>query len=559
MTIMKIIRTIHRTSPGIVVFLFLALDIYPVSWAIENSPVLDNIMTSEPSSITPVEKGFEGRISLDLRGIDVEDALKYIALKAGLNIVVRTSAAGKITLTVKDVPLRDAFDLILRSTDLAYDKSGNIYNIMTDAEYQKLYGKSFSDRRVVKTFRLEYAIPEQAFNFIDALKSDIGRVVVDQESGTVVVLDTEESIKEIEKAVSALEKRSSVKVFNLQYANAADVEKYLNDQLSSKNLGTVISDERNNQVVVYTLPGKMEEIEGIIAALDKKSKQVFINAQIMKITVTDDLATGVEWNLIFSELSKYLDRMMGRDGLLTLGATLPLGGTFPIVGASQALGSMTLAGVDSTGYSTTLEFLKTIGETKILSNPRLAVLNNQEARIHVGRREVYVTTTTTTGSQTQTTAEEATFLDVGIQLAVTPTINDDGYITMKIKPEISSVVDVYTTPSNNEIPIVDTSMAESTVIVKDGSTIIIGGLRRNDKSTSHQGIPYLMDIPFIGEAFKGRNDNVESTELLIMITPTIVSGDNLFTGDRKMDESERGFKQYRDYTDFKLEDPERAE
>ncbi|MBU1083967.1 MAG: hypothetical protein KKG84_02625, partial [Candidatus Omnitrophica bacterium] len=411
----------------------------------------------------------------------------------------------------------------------------------------------------VKTFRLEYAIPEQAFNFIDALKSDIGRVVVDQESGTVVVLDTEESIKEIEKAVSALEKRSSVKVFNLQYANAADVEKYLNDQLSSKNLGTVISDERNNQVVVYTLPGKMEEIEGIIAALDKKSKQVFINAQIMKITVTDDLATGVEWNLIFSELSKYLDRMMGRDGLLTLGATLPLGGTFPIVGASQALGSMTLAGVDSTGYSTTLEFLKTIGETKILSNPRLAVLNNQEARIHVGRREVYVTTTTTTGSQTQTTAEEATFLDVGIQLAVTPTINDDGYITMKIKPEISSVVDVYTTPSNNEIPIVDTSMAESTVIVKDGSTIIIGGLRRNDKSTSHQGIPYLMDIPFIGEAFKGRNDNVESTELLIMITPTIVSGDNLFTGDRKMDESERGFKQYRDYTDFKLEDPERAE
>ena len=183
----------------------------------------------------------------------------------------------------------------------------------------------------------------------------------------------------------------------------------------------------------------------------------------------------------------------------------------------------------------------------------LAVLNNEEARIHVGRREVYVTTTTTTGQSTQTTAEEVTFIDVGIQLAVTPTINDDGYITMKIKPEISSVVDEYTTPTNNVIPIIDTSMAESTVVVRNASTIIIGGLRRNDKTTSHQGIPFLMDIPVIGEAFKGRNDDLESTELLILITPVISGGDDLITGDKHMDDEHMGFMQYRDYDNLDAE------
>ena len=132
-----------------------------------------------------------------------------------------------------------------------------------------------------------------------------------------------------------------------------------------------------------------------------------------------------------------------------------------------------------------------------------------------------VTTTTTTGQTTQTTAEEVTFIDVGIQLAVTPIINDKGYITMKIKPEISSVVDSYTTPTGNIIPIIDTSTAETTVVVKDGSTIIIGGLRREDKTTTHQGIPFLCDVPLIGELFKSRNDDLESTELLILITPTM--------------------------------------
>ncbi len=461
--------------------------------------------------------------------------------------MVSKAVVGKVTLVVRDVPIRDAFDIILRSSDLAYTKTGPIYYIMADAEYKKLYGKSFSDIRIVKTYRLAYAVPEQVFNFIDALKSDIGRVVVDQESGTVVVLDTAESIKEIDKAVISLERKGTSKVFSLKYAKALDIQKYLQDELTAKKLGTVTADERSNQVVVYTLPGKMLEVETMIEAFDKKTPQVFINAQIIKITVTDDLDTGIQWQVIFSDLSKYLMRMMNRGGVFNLA------GSFPLASTITDFGTLTIGSVTDDGYTYTMNFIKALGQTKILSNPRLSVLNNEEARIHVGRREVYVTTTTTTGQTTQTTAEEVTFIDVGIQLAVTPTINDDGYITMKIQPEISSVVDSYTTPSGNVIPIVDTSLAESTVVVKDGSTIIIGGLRRNDKTETHQGVPYLMDIPVVGEIFKQRDDMVETTELLIMITPTITKGDRLVTGDKHMDTADLGFGTDRDYEKIEYE------
>ena len=215
--------------------------------------------------------------------------------------------------------------------------------------------------------------------------------------------------------------------------------------------------------------------------------------------------------------------------------------------------------VDRThSFEVLLKFLKTLGETRLLSNPKLAVINNQEARIHIGRKEAYVTTTTTTGQTTTTTAEDVTFVDVGIQLSVTPTINDDGYISLQIKPEISSVVDVLTTPSGNEIPIIDTSLAETTVLVKDSSTIIIGGLRREEETENSEGLPIFSQIPVLGNLFTSKKKTRERSELLVMITPRIVSGDILTnTGDIEM--AQPNTKSYREYNSFDVAEPEPAE
>ena len=144
----------------------------------------------------------------------------------------------------------------------------------------------------------------------------------------------------------------------------------------------------------------------------------------------------------------------------------------------------------------------------------------------VGSTLPYVTTTTTTpASGPTTTAESVNFIDVGVKLFVTPTIHTDDFITMKIKPEVSSVTSSLTSSNNNKIPIVETSEAETVVTVKDGVTIVIGGLIKDEKLSTVRKIPILGDLPLVGLAFRNQEQSMKKTELVIFLTPKIMTGD----------------------------------
>lgn len=526
----------------------------------------------KPAEASLIPGGMEGKISLDLRSIDIVDALKFLTVKAGLNIISTKNVAGRVTLTVDNVSVKDVFDIMLRSNGLAFIKVGDIYNVMTEDEYKAIYGKKFSDVRQVKTFRLQYAIPDQAFSMLDVLKSDVGRVVVDPDSGTVLLMDTPDNIKRIEGALSTLEQKNMVRIFDLKYAKAKEVEEQLRSQLDSKKVGSIKADDRSNQVTVQTLPERMAAIERLIRSMDKKTKEVLIDARIIKIQLDNTLASGIDWEGLFNESSQLFGTMylgsypfsvvqaatvaaQSRNSFLNanggnIGAGLPFSGNTATVNASQPVhpGQINVGVINKVkDFNAVVKYLQTIGNTRVLANPKLAVINNQEAKIHIGQRQAYVTTTTTTGTATSSVSEEVTFIDVGIQLAVTPAINDDGYVTMKIKPEISSVVSTLTTPSGNKIPIIDTSTAETTVLVKDGSTIIIGGLRKEEKDENSNGIPILSKIPIIGKIFQSGTNEKIRTELLVMLTPHIVTGDTLVTGN----EREFGVKPGKEYQSYK--------
>lgn len=509
----------------------------------------------EPEEVKPRVVNMSQLITLDLRNMDVNDALTYLSLRSGANIVASKTVTGRVTLQLKDVSIQDVFDITLLTNNLAYEKRGSIYYIMTGKEYEARYGRSFSDIRQVKMFQLRYAIPEKAFDLLDTLKSSIGRILVDQESGTVLIVDTQQKIDEMEVALAILEKKNDVIVFDLQYAVAQDVEERLRTQLDDKNLGSVWSDERSNQVIVHALPDRMDDVRDIIAALDKKTREVLIDTKIIKIKLSDTVATGFEWEGMFQDLVgggfigshplEPVERL--NQTQIDDFTTIQPEDSNPSAGSKKTFMEEVFFGTVSKNHAfeTIFKFLATLGETRLLSNPKLAVINNQEARIHVGRKEAYITTTTTSGQTTTTTAEDVTFVDVGIQLSVTPTINADGVIIMKIKPEVSSVVDVLITPSGNQIPIIDTSLAETTVMVDNHATIIIGGLRREQETTTAKRIPFLGDIPLLGNFFKSQTKGTERSELLVMITPHIIDGSMVTTGD--VDPGEEGTKTFKDY------------
>ena len=145
-------------------------------------------------------------------------------------------------------------------------------------------------------------------------------------------------------------------------------------------------------------------------------------------------------------------------------------------------------------------------------------------------------------------------MDVGIKLSLKPIINDDGYVTIDVKPEISSVISSITSSSGNVIPIIDTSTAQTTVIAKDGSTIILGGLGREEKTETTEQVPILGSIPLLGYFFRSKTQRTERSELLILLTPVIFEGDRLVTAQDKENEL-FGVKKLKKFDAYKDEFP----
>jgi len=560
------------------IIIFLAVAVFLFSFTIMARAEEETAQAEEvPLIKLSPEELWNQPVTLDLRDMDVIEALKYLAAKGDLNIISSKNVSGRVSLSLKDIPLKDIFDLMLRTNGLAYVKQGEVYNVMTEAEYKALYGKNFYDIRQVKMLRLKYAIPEQAFAMLDALKSEIGRVLVDAESGNVLIMETPGKIAEMEASLEEFEKQNVVEVFTLMYSKAKEVEEILKTRLDVKKVGSITSDERNNQVIVQTLADRMEEIRRLIASLDAPTKQVVIDTKIIKVALSDQLDNSAEWEGILGLAKENGLTYLGSTPFSTIQAATAtwqsrnsfyhsIGddvGAFPFSGTTSSTSS-SMPGVlgeamhigsfnSKMDYDAFFKLLNTMGTTRVLSNAKIVAVNNQEAKIHVGERQAYVTTTTSSGTSTSTIAEEVTFVDVGVQLSVTPTINDDGYITMKIKPEVSSVTSFMTTPTNNRIPIIDTSAAETTVLVKDGVTVVVGGMRKEEKIHSYEGTPILSKIPVVNMFFRAGYEKTVRTELLILMTPHIISGKVINIGDERAYGDKPG-KEYQDYQTIAPED-----
>ena len=458
-----------------------------------------------------MEEKLEKTIFLDLRDINVVDVFKFIAVQGSLNVVTSKNVQGRSTLVLKNVKIRDALDILVVSNALAYEVRENIIYIMSEDEYTQTRGKSFNDKRKVLTRMLVYAKPTYVVTALQAIQSALGKVVIDEDAGTVVMIDTAEKLTQMNALIDQLENKLETKVISLQYANAKDVEAQLKPSIDAKGVGTIMADERSNQIILSAYPGRMESLLPTVKALDKQTKAVLIEARILQLTLNPSYDYGVDWEKLFQ-------RHNGLD----------FKGAFPIDSTAEHAASnfakIAVGHVEDEDFVADIRFLKQVTNTKVLANPRVMILNRQETKINIGDRIPYVVTTTTGTGTNVSVSEEIRFIDVGINLAVTPTINDDGYITMKIRPEISSRTGDLTTPTSNVIPRVNTTYIDTSVIVKDGVTIILGGLKRDDVTEKKKGTPYLMDIPWIGGAFKNRSDSVSRTEILVFITPKIVSG-----------------------------------
>jgi type II secretory pathway component GspD/PulD (secretin) len=458
------------------------------------------------------------RISLDLKGIDIIQLLRLLSLKTGLTIVPSKSVSGRVNLFLNNVTFEDALDVILITQALAMERKGDILMIMTEAEYKARFGKSYDENRQIRSYNLIYAKPSSVFDVLSQLKSDVGKLIIDEGSGTVIIIDIPEKLQLMEATINDLDKPLETEVFELQYAATADMKTHV-DSMITTGTGTALVDEHSSKLIVSDLPGRMKEIKEAVKAFDKEPHEVFIEAEVWQITLRNEFQRGINWERVYDER-----RTWGLPDM-DISGTLPVSPSFtPTPGLDTDNITLTIGQLAIDDYTATLQFLSSYGEIEIISRPKIAVVDNQEASIMVGSREAYITQTQSQGESTTVTSENVEFIDVGIKLNVTPAINEEGIITMTIKPEVSSVRETITTAIGSRVPIVETSEAETTVKIEDGKMIIIGGLLKEESRDDTVGVPVLSKLPIVGWLFGSKATLTRNTEIVFLITPHLITG-----------------------------------
>lgn len=445
------------------------------------------------------------RVTLEFRETDVLEVLKLLASKAGLNLVAGKGVTGPVTVFLKDVPVDDALEVVLAAGELAVERRGAILTVMPRRDYELAYGQPYADRRIVESLIVRHVKSADAARALTQVKSAVGRVVADEGTNTLILMDVPDVVAQMRRLAEAMDRPLETRLVSLNYGTVKAFAPLL-QEVVTKGVGRVSVDERTNQVMVTDYPEVLDRVTGMGRAFDERATEVLIEAKIVQITLSDKFQLGIDWSVLGRETA-----VVKGLGALNLTSGLSLKFTSP---TSQG-----------SAYKTLFEALRTYGNTKILSEPRLTVVNNQEAKILVGTKEPYVTKSVSqTGTGTAVTSEAVNFIDVGVKLFVTPTITRDHFILMKIRPEVSSKTSTLTTSEKNEIPIVETAEAETVLLIADGETIIMGGLIKNQTEIAQERIPFLGDLPGVGALFRSHKKTTKNTELVIFLTPKIVTG-----------------------------------
>lgn len=342
--------------------------------------------------------------------------------------------------------------------------------------------------------------------------------------------------------------RMTYKVFTLSYITAEEAKKIITPILSSVGqvgfstpaqrgvpTGETISQASggdtiatSDTIVIFDYPERIEKAEKIIKEVDVRPKQVLIEATILSVLLTEDMELGVDLNLFngvslegtaaTQDLTTTTDISRGSAATSPIGQIAAGGAGTPIEtsGFAQArTNGLRLGIAGKNDVSAFITALETVTDTTILANPKILAVNKQLGEVFIGTKVGYLDTT----NQTQTsTTQSVKTLDAGTKLSFRPYISDDGYIRMDIYPKDST----YDLKANG-IPDETTTELATNIVVKDGETIVIGGLFRDVIISVRSQIPILGDLPFIGAAFRNTTDSVKRQEIIVLLTPHIIN------------------------------------
>ena len=465
-----------------------------------------NAAMGQTISTTSDSRSYAGRpVTFNFQDVPVRTVLQLIAEESNLNIVVSDTVAGNVTLRLINVPWDQALDIVLRAKGLDKRRNGNVVWVAPQAEIAT-YEQNIQDARLAIENSAELQTEFIPVNYANA--EEIARLL------------TESS-------------RTSGGGGGAAGTNQSG------GFLSPR--GSISADARTNTLLVIDIPDRVAEIRQLVLQLDKPVDQVLIEARIVIATETFARELGAKFGISGSDGSYNDQSSIGVGGNLNDSGTNAQARADAIAGGDPSgrheisngglnvnlptsfanAGSLALS-ILNAGYMLDIELsaLQQEGRGEVISNPRIVTSNQKEAIIRQGQEVGYVTVSPTQGGSA-IPIPNVQFKDVFLELTVTPTITHDGRVFMDLvvkKDEVEGFVDT----SIGDVPTISSREVTTAVLVEDGQTVVIGGVYEFRDREDVSKVPFLGDLPFIGNLFRSKGRSHEKAELLIFVTPKVM-------------------------------------
>ncbi len=470
------------------------------------SPVTGNIQPPKPEPV-PVRETY----SVVVTDLPVRELLFALARDAQINVDVHGEVTGRVTMNAIDQTLQQILMRISRQIDLRYKLDGQNLIIMPDLPYWQNY----------------------QVNYVNLERGSEGEVTV-----ATAIASTGGSVNEDSQG-GAGETAGNVSKTTVRSSSSSTYWGSLTEnlrQILSMGAGDdaaipVVINQMAGLVSIHATQRQQRQVQEYLDQVNASAKrQVLIEVTIAEVILSDKYQAGVDWSRVSANGGQ------GNNGISFMQSMT--GNNL----AGPPLLSMTYNNLkpDGSGFATAVKLLEEFGDTKVLSSPRIMALNNQTALLKVVDERVYFSleqeTVESTGPgiapRTIITSEINT-IPVGFVMSVTPQINENGNVSMNIRPTITRIVGFAIDPAprilpdvdfDNLVPEIHVNEIESLLEVADGQTVILGGLMQDEAIKDKDSVPWLSRLPWLGNLFSYRNDSVRKIELVIFLRPTVIRG-----------------------------------
>ena len=462
-------------------------------------------------------------ISLDVRWMDLQDVLRLIAEKADVNIIaVREVAEADVvvTLRLKNVDLWQALEAVLEVSGFGYREEDGIIRVVKLEELIKV-----KPPLITEIILLKYSKVEKIKKVCQALVSSSGTIKMDIQTNALIITDIPQNIERIRQVVTELDTKPPPvlerKQFQLNYiVDAAEKEE---KDLLKDILDNIIGEEGNffidsltNSVYVEAPSSRIKMVKEYFEGADVSPKRIMIKAEFVEIQIGAEEELGIKWRWKGAYENYPLGATFGypyyarpEPGEEVPGSRTPL--------STLAAGMGIIFGSTEQEFRGIIDLLISEGKAHLISSPNIVTLEGEEAEIDVGDEYPYRVSKFVEG----TWVYDIEFVTVGATLLVTPYIKEEKRIVLDIQSKVSEITGA--PPFETAPPIVGTRKVKTQIAVNAGETIVMGGLLRETEKETRAGVPFLSDIPILGSLFSHKTVTKTKSDLLIFITPYILS------------------------------------